>query len=170
MQKNWYKHRYKGISNTEAVELYLNNINKTTFKQKCLDNGLDYGKAHSYKQRHRELSDDEVINILTSPKKETFTDKCRQQGIIDKKQLKNLCTFRSENKHLGYTDEQIIDKYKTEVLNNITFKHKCDKAGVNHLTALKYKSIHHELTEEQVIIHYRPDCYINIFGELVIPN
>lgn len=27
-----------------------------------------------------------------------------------------------------------------------------------------------ELSDEQVIIYFRPDCYINIFGELVDPN
>lgn len=46
----------------------------------------------------------------------------------------------------------------------------CNKFGVNYKKAYNYKRRHPELTDEQVIIYYRPDCYINWLGELVDPN
>ena len=46
----------------------------------------------------------------------------------------------------------------------------CDKVGVDYKKAYSYKRRHPELTDEQVIIYYKPDCYINLLGELVIPE
>lgn len=46
----------------------------------------------------------------------------------------------------------------------------CDKLGVNYKKAYNYKRRHPELTDEQVIIHYRPDYWINWLGELVTPT
>lgn len=49
-------------------------------------------------------------------------------------------------------------------------KLKCYSASIDYQTARRYKDSHPELTDEQVIMYYRPDCYINLLGELVIPN
>ncbi len=43
----------------------------------------------------------------------------------------------------------------------------CNQFGVNYKKAYNYKRNHPELTDEEIIIHYNPDCYINIFGEIV---
>ena len=43
----------------------------------------------------------------------------------------------------------------------------CDNFGVNYEKAYRFKRKHPELTDEQVIIYYRPNCYINILGELI---
>lgn len=165
-----YKTSYKGISNAEAVELYLKNRDKITFKELCAQHNLSYGTSLQFRRKHPDLSDEEVILELTKPKEVTFADKCRAAGITDKRTLQNIATFRTDKRNRGLTDEQVIDKYKTNVINHISFKELCNKAGVNHLTAIKYKSMHHELTDEQIIIYYRPDCYINWLGELVIPT
>lgn len=46
----------------------------------------------------------------------------------------------------------------------------CNKFGVDYKKAYSHKKAHPELADEQVIIYYRPDCYINILGEIVDPN
>ena len=46
----------------------------------------------------------------------------------------------------------------------------CDKVGVDYKKAYSYKRRHPELTDNQVITCYRPECYINIFGALVVPH
>lgn len=46
----------------------------------------------------------------------------------------------------------------------------CSKFNVNFNKALAFKKTHNYMSDEQIIVHYRPDCYINIFGELVIPK
>ena len=51
-----------------------------------------------------------------------------------------------------------------------SLRQKCIKCNVGYEKARKYKYRHPELCDEQVIIHYRPDCCINILGELVIPE
>ena len=43
----------------------------------------------------------------------------------------------------------------------------CEKFHVNYNAARSYQNRYRELSNEYVIIHYRPDVYINIFGELV---
>lgn len=44
----------------------------------------------------------------------------------------------------------------------------CINSKVDYNNALSFKVLYPELTDEQVIIHFRPDCYINILGELVL--
>lgn len=46
----------------------------------------------------------------------------------------------------------------------------CLSANINYKKASAYHHNHKELTAKQVIIYYRPDCYINILGQLVIPQ
>lgn len=49
-------------------------------------------------------------------------------------------------------------------------KEQCHKFNVDYDTALVLKINYPELTDEQVIMYYRPDCYINWLGELVDPS
>ena len=43
----------------------------------------------------------------------------------------------------------------------------CSKFNVNFSKALAFKKIHNDMSDEQIVVHYRPDCYINIFGEII---
>lgn len=47
------------------------------------------------------------------------------------------------------------------------FKELCDQFHIDIYEALHVLHNNPELTDEQVIIYFRPDCYINMFGELV---
>lgn len=46
----------------------------------------------------------------------------------------------------------------------------CDKHEVNYKDAYNFKRKNPELTDEQIIMWCKPDCYINWLGELVDPN
>lgn len=51
-----------------------------------------------------------------------------------------------------------------------TFKDKCNNADIDYVKSKAYRCLHPELTDEQIIVHYKPDLYINMFGELVGTN
>lgn len=53
---------------------------------------------------------------------------------------------------------------------NESLKEKCNRCKIDYETAMAYSQNNPELTNEEVIIHFRPDCYINILGEIVIPE
>ena len=65
------------------------------------------------------------------------------------------------------TDEEIIERF----LNiQESFRSKCVKLGINYGSAYEFRKNHPELTEYQVLAHYRNDIYINILGEIIIPK
>jgi hypothetical protein len=46
-------------------------------------------------------------------------------------------------------------------------KEYCEKFNLNYDEAIKYKNNHQELTDTEVISHFKPDLHINIFGEII---
>jgi hypothetical protein len=48
----------------------------------------------------------------------------------------------------------------------MTLEKYCEQFNLNFDEAVQYKNAHPELTDEQIILHFRPDLHINIFGEL----
>lgn len=52
----------------------------------------------------------------------------------------------------------------------MTFKEMCEKANINYNSACSYKSKHKELTNSEVIVHFRPDLRINIFGNVIFED
>lgn len=49
-------------------------------------------------------------------------------------------------------------------------KEYCEQAGINFNEASMYKEAHPKLSDYEIIFHFNPYCYINIQGELIIPN
>lgn len=49
-------------------------------------------------------------------------------------------------------------------------KSMCEKYNVDYQNAISCLLENPELTDEQVIIHYRPDLSINIFGDIIEPD
>lgn len=76
--------------------------------------------------------------------------------------------------HTSMTPAEILEhecnRIKDITVNVTKLKQLCVQAGISYTKAQNLKNINPELTDEQIIIHYRPDCYINILGELIIPN
>ena len=55
--------------------------------------------------------------------------------------------------------------------NKETLKEMCERANVDYNKALEIKENNPSLTDEQIITHHlRPDCYVNIFGDLIVPD
>lgn len=146
----------------EVIEYCLRD--KKSFAGLCRQSGVNPGSANVYRQKHSELTDEEVIEHYLKPKIKTFKDKCIERGIPEQK-LKSLYLLRKNNPNLS--DEQVIEKYigRGRSISNI-----CTQLGLSNSTIMTYKSMHPELSDKQVTMHYRPDCYINLLGELVIPN
>lgn len=112
--------------------------------------------------------------------KESYTLKqfCVDNGIV----YNTLCSFIKThyNKKVDTLDEYIDAynrylEYKNKKEDTFIGKIKkclksCDNLETIYNRLKEYKRLHPELTDEQVIIHYRPDCYINWLGELIIPS
>ena len=71
-------------------------------------------------------------------------------------------------RHPELNNEQILEFYNQPQEQD--FSDLCKKFNVNYKKAYSFKQRHPELTDEQAIIHFRPDCYINILGEIVDPT
>lgn len=89
--------------------------------------------------------------------KDTYTLKqyCKDKNI--EKYYQKLLGYRKITNILDY--DELVESYKNF----------CNKYNINMDQVFKFRREHPELTDEQVIIHFRPDCYINIFGELIGP-
>ena len=146
----------------EVIEYCLRD--KKSFAELCRQHGVNPGSANVYRQKHSELTDEEVIEHYFKPKIKTFKDKCIESGIPEQK-LKSLYLLRKNNPNLS--DEQVIEKY---ICRGMSISSICTQLGFSNGTIMSYKSLHPELSYEEVIVHNRPDCYINWLGELVIPN
>lgn len=59
---------------------------------------------------------------------------------------------------------------KKETVATGSLRQKCIKFNVDYEKARKYKYRHPELSDEQIIIYYRPDLRLNIFGEIILPD
>lgn len=59
---------------------------------------------------------------------------------------------------------------KKETVATSSLRQKCIKCNVDYEKARKYKYRHPELTDEQVMILYKPELRLNIFGEIILPD
>lgn len=57
---------------------------------------------------------------------------------------------------------------KKEQNINKEFRETCEKLGIDYEKALAFRR-RNKVTDTETILHFRPDCYINILGELVTP-
>ena len=101
------------------------------------------------------------LHMSNSQNKQSFRSKCLSANI-------NYNTAKSYKlRHKKLTDEQVIEYYKNK---SISFAEKCRQANIDYNKAKAYRYQHPELTDNQVICLYNPNCYINILGQLVIPQ
>lgn len=71
-------------------------------------------------------------------------------------------------RHPELSNEQILKFYNQPL--EPSFYNLCKKANVNYDAARSLKRRHPELMDEEIITYYNPRCFINILGELVIPD
>ena len=84
-----------------------------TFKEKCIQANIEYKRAYSYKYKHPELTEEQVLNYyLTSV---SFAEKCRQAGIG----YRMASDYKKRHKDL--TEEQVILQC-IELKNRVSFR------------------------------------------------
>lgn len=153
---------YMDIKNNRMIEQNRENHaeqnlkNVETFKDKCIKHNINYKTACSYKHRHPELTDDRIIKYYIQG---TFKRLCEMNNISYTKAI------QYRNVHPELTDEQIIEYYETKVYDE-SFTNKCHKYGINPSSGNTYRN-RSKCTDEQAIIHFRPDLRLNAFGEII---
>lgn len=132
------------ISIDKAIDIYAH-TDAAPLTLKCYINGISYNKAKRYKQRHPDVTDDEIINIYKEKEEEgeSFNDKCRKLGINPK----NASRYRE--KYPDLTDEEVFSFYLDE--RPETFADRCKKEGVYYASAASYKNKHPEKSWDEVI-------------------
>lgn len=117
---------------------------KMTFAEKCRQVGIKESTGYSYRKKHPELTEEEVLK--RSRGSYTFKAKCERYGI-------NPGTARSyRNKHPQLTDEQVIAYY----INHKSLAKRCQEAGLNYDMVRQFRLHHKELTDDEVF-----DLYLN---------
>lgn len=174
------KRKYKNLSDHKIVEITIKNqeelLRARLLNEYCREHNIGRHLSYKVRQQYKGASIDKLIEIIDSRVNNkgihvnTFKYKCEKIGI-DYNTAKGY-----KRLHPELTDEQVlyyyIQKYK---LNNMKdkklgFKDMCTKLNIHYKSAWRYKKQHPELTVEQIIINFKHDCYINLFGELIIPD
>lgn len=171
---------YRAKNNIEINGKIFKNLHDMLI---CYDINDKYETIRKYLYKHPEKTYEQVLNMYGVVIK--HTRKIRTKEQLEKIHiLNNYCKEHNIDRKIAYSiRKQHPDADIDELLNmikeldivhrkrgKVTFKYKCEKLDIEYNKAKAYKRLHPELTDEQVIIYYRPDCYINILGELVIPN
>ena len=163
-----YKGRFPNLTDEQVLEhLICVRKEKENSLQNRLNNlGITSGQFYGVRQTHKDKTADEIIEIILSRKEKVDNSNLRK--LCNQHQI-NYESARQYKKRNSSTDEDTMN-YFIQLKEKITFTQKCINAGISTGSALQYKSRHPELTDEQIIMYYRPDCYINWIGELVVPN
>lgn len=91
-------------------------MKKVTFKQKCIENNINYNTAKGYKLRHSELTNDQIIEYYKQSKINQRTKSFRQMCIENDVNYKVAINYRS--KHPELTDEQVVIYYRHDLRLN----------------------------------------------------
>lgn len=154
-------------------EYYVDKKKKEELNNWCKDNNIRISNLYTFSNKHPEMSLDEVKNRFLEAKNHkndvTFAQMCRDRGLDCKQAgnikrwiIKNNLTLDNEglDEYIKHRELYEKEKKRRKIYND--FLYNC-----NHNTVSSYKASHKDLTDEEIIIHFRPDLYINIFGEIV---
>lgn len=81
--------------------------------QKCINHGISYSKASSYRYTHPELTDNQIIEYYKQKHQVAFAQKCIENGIETKR------AYGYKYIHPELTDNQIIVYYRPDLRLNI---------------------------------------------------
>lgn len=171
-----YAERYPEKSLQEIIDDMLDAVfiiddkKYNTFKEACEASGLNYLYVHSYAKNHN-LKLKDAIEIYKCAKRDnvfilnkefkTIKEACEHYKVS----YDSVINYRNKNK-----DKSLDEVFEFVLNKKDSFTKLCVKYDVNYYNAMYHKRTHTELTDEQVIMYFRPDLYINIFGELVSIN
>lgn len=91
----------------------MKEVSFKSFRQKCIENNVDYSKAKAYRFRHPDFTDEQIINYYLQGKPKSFKQKCLRNNI-------NYEVARMyKHKHTELTDEQVIVQFRPDLSINI---------------------------------------------------
>jgi len=149
------------VLDNEAFMQYENR-GKTT-AELCREYDVSYDEVIKYRKRYKGLSNEEAvkatIEYLNKPKEKTRTQICEELGT-------SLSTIYSYMYRHEVSFEVALEMWKANQ-GKETFSSLCRKYGIDNKKACTYRCDHRPITDVEVILHYRPDLRVNIFGEIV---
>lgn len=165
-----FRKRHPELNDKQIIKHYLSPKKKyirrcltpeaTILKNLCKQYNVDYHNVYSYKHRHPELTNKQVIYRFLNPT-QTLKDICKQYNI-------NILTlYKYKERHPELTDEQLIQYYLMKK-PKLSFSSLCKQYNINYNITKSYKRDHPELSDIQVIQYYLPNSYINTQGELIV--
>lgn len=176
------KHRHPELSHDEIIERTVNKKDADkTLIELFRDAGIEheYNNAYAFKQNNKEYTDKEILELyinkgnnkqVKNPKyyrQKSFRQKCIDAGVEYNKVYCLMYNYRlKEGKQLS--DEESIELYKKKLdEKEKSFLTKCKKHNVDITKARNYRYYHKNLTDEEIILHFRSELCINIFGEII---
>lgn len=162
----------------ESLNEYIQLINNRDHKSNItteLENkyGCRWYSVKEYMRRNNidisNISIEEAFIIFSNNRssrgtEESLTHLCKEAGISKS----TVTTWCRRHNISNLSDKEKLQAYIDR--NKRLFSEQCRRLNININAAFQYRKAHPELTDEQIIMHYRPDCYINWLGELVIPT
>lgn len=150
-----YKNNHPDLTNEQIINNCIQDF--ITFKEKadklCKDNNgvFQLGTLLSYRNKHLELTDDQILEYYADKVNhtETFRDQCEKEGL-NFEEYKLALMYKSQNK---LTDKEAIDfvKEKKSIVKEEPLKYQCARAGVRYTLAKNFKFSHPELTNAQIV-------------------
>lgn len=120
-------------------------VNHKEFKKKCIDAGINYNTAISYKYQHPTVKDEDIIKMYkdSSGRENSLLSKCSKLGLNYKKVVR----YKMNNTKMS--DDELI---KTATDNKwFSLKAKCLDNEVSFYKVNKLLKENTEITEEDAI-------------------
>jgi len=164
--KQYHKDLACKMTNEEIIDYILQrDANKDDSQRlKCEKAGINYRTVRSHMRLHNKTFD-EAFNYYKN-KEKTLKELAKDTGVP----YSTACDIKK--RYPQYTNEEVIDFCKNNCKRRYkgdTFKDLCRKAKVNYREAIRLRN-KTQLSDNEIITMLSPYCYLNIFGELVIPD
>lgn len=160
----YHKHS-KNISDEEAIEIVKNNNNKEkTISSMCKDLDTDKACAYRIKKNNPKLTNEQAVELAILHKRTgELKRKCENVNV----NYSSVRTYMHRNKGVSVDDaiKHCVNKEKI-----VTLLEYSERFRLNIRKMYKFKAKHKELTNEQIVLYFKPDLHINLFGELVEIN
>ena len=151
-------------------------LKHNSFKQKCVNYGINYETARKYRRNHPNLTDEQIIDYYlhsNRAKNRVTSDGTSFRQKCDDFNIPYATARRYRSKHPNLTDEQIIELFKLSkkdrrkitakpvIKNDSTPINKCKAAGISHsaFRHFKYRNKDRGLTDDIIIDFFANNKY-----------
>jgi hypothetical protein len=139
------------MSNRQICEYYIN-IKDESLSKLCNEYGVKLTTVKSYKKRHPEMTNRQIVELYSNKVyTEYFSDTCRRYNIPEDK-ISTVMAYRNKHKEIE-SDEKVIMEW-IKLQSEESFSDSCRQLSIEPRIALKYRSKHPELSDEQIINYY----------------